>query len=610
MIFEEYCASVSKKYISNNRILFINPPQFDTRNFSMEIAKKRGYYIYPPTGLLFLSSALKDFDIDIRICDLNFEILRRAIDAEEYNDECWKEIIDESVRSFKPSVIGVSCMFSHISHVYENVMAYVIGMEEYCVLSGGPHVTFEHKDLLNKGLCHFAMVHDGESKIRYLVNQLFSLGQHVQTTDGIYFKVKNEIRVSEGITFDSNESDIDLDISNSYELIDISQYCKYGSLNQFSRIIGMDNVFTSVSMNRGCRGHCTFCSVRTLLGKKIRSRSVESIISELKYLKEKKSLQHFDWLDDDLLADRARCIHLFERMKEEKLDLKWYANNGLIAASLDDTMLKAMSESGCVGFKLGIESGNVEVLKKIRKPATIESLLRASKLINNYPKIFTAGNYIIGFPDETFSQMLDTFIFSNRMKLDWSGFYICQPLKGADAFDSFESIGDERCREKPDYYIPNKAIEGYYKKKNKEIASGLDIFDLDKNFIVSKEQLDEIWFVFGFITNFINNKNLREGSIDKFSNWVNAASMAYPFDAGMTVFLYVANMLEGDIERANGYYQRTVKILDYSEYWRKRFEQFNLDVLVNRKDLDRNSIKNCLVSIMHKVENIIGVSLN
>ena len=50
-----------------------------------------------------------------------------------------------------------------------------------------------------------------------------------------------------------------------------------------------------------------------------------------------------------------------KKISDENLNLHWYAGNGLIATSLDDEMLRVMEASGCIGFKIGIESGNKEV---------------------------------------------------------------------------------------------------------------------------------------------------------------------------------------------------------------------------------------------------------
>ncbi|MFZ5988634.1 MAG: B12-binding domain-containing radical SAM protein [Bacillota bacterium] len=598
--FENYCKNLASKLSINNKILLVNPPQFDLKKFDMDKAKMKGYYAYPPSGLLFLASSLEMIGVQVEICDLNFEVLHSAAEKDVFDEDLWKLLLEKRLDQFQPSFVGVSCMFSHLSTIYEEVLSYLKGLDKYCILTGGPHVSFEYSSILQRELCHFAITKDSEKKIVYLISRLLDTRKKYDKTSGIFYMISGEIYESEG---DMEQPDIDIDITDSYRLIPIEKYCEAGSLNQFSRITGSSKPFSTLSMNRGCRGHCTFCSVRGLLGKKIRGRSIYKIVNEIKYLVHKKGIIQFDWLDDDLLADRSKCLMLFKALKEENLNISWYANNGLMAASLDDTLLSAMVDSGCVGFKIGIESGNEEIMKKIRKPATVSKLLQVSKILEKYPQLFVAGNYIIGFPNELFSQMLDTFILSNRMNIDWAGFYICQPLKGTDDFDSFEAIGDERCKERPDNYLPANDLENRLTDKEFEILKGLDIFNIDPDSTVSREQLKEIWFVFGFITNFINNKNIKENArTDKFINWVVAAMEAYPYDAGMALFLYLAYIIDEKKEKAVEYKVKCENILDKSQYWQERFDQFELKPLIKTKDLCADEIFLNLKKINQKID--------
>ena len=49
--------------------------------------------------------------------------------------------------------------------------------------------------------------------------------------------------------------------------------------------------------------------------------------------------------------------------------------------------------------------------------------------------------FIIGFPDETFGQMMDSYDLAVELASDWASFYICQPLKGTEMFSAFQSLG-------------------------------------------------------------------------------------------------------------------------------------------------------------------------
>ena len=104
-----------------------------------------------------------------------------------------------------------------------------------------------------------------------------------------------------------------------------------------------------------------------------------------------------------------------------------------------------MSKSGLIAFKIGVESGNSQVIKDIRKPTTLWRLLQKSSLIKKYQHIFFSANFIVGFPGETFSQMYDSFTFARKLSVIGRVF-MCQPLKGTDLYSSFQHLMDPEHR--------------------------------------------------------------------------------------------------------------------------------------------------------------------
>ena len=73
------------------RLILVNPPQVPQRWFQPEIARVGRYFIYPPTGLLYIAAAAREAnpDQEIRILDLNYEMLRRAQGDDDVGD-FWK----------------------------------------------------------------------------------------------------------------------------------------------------------------------------------------------------------------------------------------------------------------------------------------------------------------------------------------------------------------------------------------------------------------------------------------------------------------------------------------------------------------------------------------
>ena len=123
-------------------------------------------------------------------------------------------------------------------------------------------------------------------------------------------------------------------------------------MGNFNFLINKNDRITTILSNRGCRAQCTF-AVRNFNGKKIRTRSIQSIIDELLFLRDYQDIKHVMWLDDDLLYNTGRTIELFNEMVKQNVEIT-DASNGVIAASVTDEIMSAAQESGCLGVVIGM----------------------------------------------------------------------------------------------------------------------------------------------------------------------------------------------------------------------------------------------------------------
>jgi hypothetical protein len=246
-----------------------------------------------------------------------------------------------------------------------------------------------------------------------------------------------------------------------------------------------------------------------------------------------------------------------------------------------------MVKSGCKAFKVGIESGNEAMLKTIKKPATKEGLRKAGKIFAKYPEVLVSGNFIVGFPDETFGEMMDSYDFANELAWDWANYYICQPLPGTDVFDAFQALGDDRCEEDHyGVYNPGKSQQqkgnfGYYKgyhspnDQPETILSGREVFDFPRDQIPSPEQIKEIWFTFNLVTNFLNNRNFTPGgNPEKIVKWFESIYASYPRDASMCAMLAHGHRTLGNKEMAGFYKEKFQNLIEEYDYWKRRVNEF------------------------------------
>ena len=472
-------------------------------------------------------------EIRVKIVDLNLELLRQA-QKDNFHYGFWEKYLSDIIESCNFPYIGISCMFDVNKEVFIQISKFLRkNFPDTPIIGGGVQATYDYEELLQEGDFDFIFRKESELQFEIFLNNICKRDL-AKKPNGISFIHCDQIyKLGEPI----EDNPVGVDIRKSYSLIPIEEYYRYGGLAVFSRFNGKNKPFATVLSNRGCRAYCTFCTVRDFNGKGIRARSVESVIDEIKFLWS-KGIRQIDWLDDDFLWDRGRTLHLLKRMTEETPDMEWISNNGLIAAAIDEEIMEWMVRSGLKALKVGIESGNNAMLKKIKKPTSKRKLLMASALFKKFPEVFYSGNFIIGFPDETFGEMMDSFNFARQLGWDWASFYICQPLVGTEMYSMFRDLGVKQIEGEdatkalnPGRLAQRGEFGLSFEKKEDGILRGRDVYKLPMDIIPSGEQLNEIWFTFNFDINFSGNPHLTAGTeLGKTMRWFESILAGYPHD--------------------------------------------------------------------------------
>ena len=384
-----------------------------------------------------------------------------------------------------------------------------------------------------------------------------------------------------------------MDIREEYARIPIRQYHEVGCLSNFSRMNGFDIPFATIISRRGCRARCSFCGVRNFNGKGVRVRSIDGVIAEMTHLYSDYGIRHFDWLDDDLLYDRDAAIALFRRIGEELPDATWAANNGLIASAVTREVLDAMQASHCIGFKIGLESGNAKVLRDIHKPTNLPKFFEFADLARNYPSMFAAVNFIIGFPGESLAEMLDSFRVALHGRLDWNSFYLYQHLKNTELYIAHGSLGggdaeDKALTNSQPMSSLNPVRGGLFKAEGLTCTplSGYDIMDYEPDLQPSRNQIKEIWFTFNFVVNFLRAPALSTDQEPRLRNgirWMDALSRSYPDDPSLMALLYFLDLRLGETPASELDRLREDAIANFakSDYWRRRDREFSISAFLD-----------------------------
>ena len=334
-----------------------------------------------PLGLLYLGAVLEENGVEAEVVDLNFhddfKVLENT-DADFYGLYCSSPLIK--------SALAVN---NFLKETHPDAIRIV----------GGPHATCVPSDLVE----HFDKVIVGEGERAILT------------------ALKDKTRKIIGMI---PIQDLDRIPYPARHLVPIKEYHR--------RVNGLHS--TGLITARGCPASCTFCS--KVWGKRVRFRSPENIIGEVKECIEQYDIHAFSIRDDTFTLNRKRLLRILDGFK--KLDIFWRCLTRV--DQVDEEILTAMDAAGCVQIVYGLESGNQQILDNLGKETTVEQNFEAIRLTKE-AGIEAKAAVIVGSPGETWETVQDTVDMVEAVMPDEAILCIFTPYPGSPVWDDPEAFG-------------------------------------------------------------------------------------------------------------------------------------------------------------------------
>ncbi len=253
----------------------------------------------------------------------------------------------------------------------------------------------------------------------------------------------------------------------AWQLFDIEKYIVPKFTARHSPVGWMET-------SRGCPWGCTYCT-KSVHGRTFRTKSAQRVVEEIEHM-EKHGFKEFQIADDSFTTDMERAEEVCNKIIERGLTMPWVALTGIRVDRVNPDLLKKMNKAGCYRMFFGLESGNQEILKIIKKNINLQQVREAVRLAQE-AGIEPWGSFMIGLPGETEQTMQDTINFARSLDLDRVKCTITIPLPATPLHQEYMAKGlipEENWAEynlyKParDLYThPNldwDTIEAYYKK--------------------------------------------------------------------------------------------------------------------------------------------------
>ena len=334
-------------------------------------------------------------------------------------------------------IVGFNCLYSGLLPPIIHLAGHVKKLNSKIRIAvGGIHPTLFPKEILHqyRDCIDYAFIGEGEASLVRLLDCISTeaLGE-LSSIDGLAFYKDDEVVVNPQINYIEELDDLAFP---AVDLLNISDY--FIDTSDWHSPKGMD-VKTPVPVltSRSCPLKCNFCSMHFVHGGKIRYRSVENVVEEIKMYVENYGLTYFNLTDDNLTINRKRLIKLCDLIVRENLNIQFSTENGVFLNTLNEEVLDAMSSAGLARLHLAFETGSDylrnEVIGKHLYNKKIDELCDVFKK-DKYSHIFLYGYFIIGLPEETEETLVETFQLITSFPLDNYSLFYPIPFPGTKLF--------------------------------------------------------------------------------------------------------------------------------------------------------------------------------
>jgi len=415
---------------NQNHVLLIDTP-------SNVAAPADPWRLHLPLGAIYLGKALRRNNIAYEIYDPKLSGRLQEIETIYYYGDSL-ETIKDTILKKNPYLLCVTNLFSKDANTALEICRIVKRANpKIKVALGGPHATVAPEDFLVEGGPDVVAIGEGEETIIDISE--WACGKiTIDQINGVAW------RKDDGTVIKNSQRELIKDLHETvgfpdYSDIDLEQYFSIWKAGAAPRRIQVQKRFLPVISSRGCPYKCSFCSVYASAGRKFRVHSAEETVSHIEYLVSKYQIAAFDFEDDNLSFDRERFEQIVHGLIKIKPRLQWGTPNGVRADTLlDKNLLKNVKKSGCQYLTIGVESGNQKFLNSsVKKALDLNKVVHLAQLCKEVG-IPLNGFFIIGFPNETLSQIQDTVSFARLLNSKYgvfTSFSYCMPIKGTKIYE-------------------------------------------------------------------------------------------------------------------------------------------------------------------------------
>jgi len=373
------------------RTLLINPPYPFTEWPNM------------PLGLSYIAAVLEKNGVEVKVLDLL---------VSQYSEEKVRRCMAE----FSPEVVGITAVTMNYP-ASSNILKLCKRFDENVItVIGGPHVTFCAEQTLREAPWIDLVVRaQGEYTMLDIVR-----GKKPAETEGLVFRDGDSMVTTGDRPWIDNLDELPLPARHLFPL------AKYLAFNAGGSLI----------TGRGCPFNCIFCAGHRMTGRRVRLRNAKLVVDEMQMVQE-LGFKEIQVADDLLTLNHAHVYAICDEIANRGLKIRWNANSRV--DTINRELVRKMKQAGCVRILFGVESGNQEILDRVKKKISLKKAKQAVALTKE-TGMSAVTSFILGLPGETKKTMKQSYELANRLNAPYS-LHVLAPFPGTEVREKAKEYG-------------------------------------------------------------------------------------------------------------------------------------------------------------------------
>lgn len=353
---------------------------------------------FPPIGIETLAPILRQHGHEVRMFDTCHPLMKA-------------EQISDAVRAEKPDLIALSFLSTTAYPATRDMAQHLKQAAPFTpIMVGGVFATINAREILEDSPdIDYVARGEGEELFPEFLKDLLSPGK----VGGLTWRSGSEIIENASRPTIENLDQFPYPDRKSLPI----DYIESMPLD-VPAVLSLDR-FCTIQTSRGCPNQCIYCGIPSLSDRRWRHRSPEHVLGEMQQLND-DGYRSIYFTDDQFLLNSKRIGAICQGIIDRKLEFNWGCEGRVDSTATDQFPI--MVRANCNFIAFGVEAGTQKVLDRLKKKQTLEQIENAVNEAKRQGIDTIHGFFLIGSPEETEEEILDSFRFAARLKLDTFGF--------------------------------------------------------------------------------------------------------------------------------------------------------------------------------------------